>query len=365
MRKIFVRAPGGAYPIFIGAGILRTAGKLLRHVFPHRPRLAVIASSPVSRAWGKMLRASLKAAGFEFEFLEMPDGERHKHLAAVETLAVRMSKLAFDRQSVVVAFGGGVVGDVAGLLASIYMRGIDFVQIPTTLLAQVDASIGGKNGVNLSTGKNLVGTFHQPRIVLIDPAALSTLPTRELRAGLFESLKCGVIGDPKLFDALAASSSTRIRDNHELCEQIIYRSAALKAKIVSQDEKESGLRQVLNFGHTIGHALEAESGYKRFLHGEAVAWGMIAATRISVATNRIDLFSARRMIDAIHATGPVPAIKASGKKLLPLLYADKKNRDGRITFILPRKIGKVEIANDVPEAIIISAVDEMRESHSI
>src|SRR5437868_9975199 len=204
--------------------------------------------------------ASLTAAGFAAKLLEMKDGEPYKKLATVEALAEKMLRLGADRDAMIVAFGGGVVGDTAGLLASLYMRGVDLVQIPTTVLAQVDASIGGKTGVNLRGGKNLLGTFHQPRAVLIDPSVLGTLPEREFRAGLYESLKCGVIGNPELFELLEKADVKQLRRNREKIEWVIAQSVKLKAKVVSSDERESGLRRVLNFGHTIGHALEAEIG---------------------------------------------------------------------------------------------------------
>src|SRR5207248_9539034 len=192
-----------------------------------------------------------------------------------QELSEKLSRMGADREAVVIAFGGGVVGDVVGLLASLYMRGVDLVQIPTTVLAQVDASIGGKTGVNLRAGKNLLGTFHHPRVVLIDPAVLSTLPDREFRAGFYEVLKCGVIGKPELFRALERADLNKLRDDAARLEWVIAESVRLKAEVVASDERENGLRRILNLGHTIGHALEAETEYRHFLHGEAVAWGMI------------------------------------------------------------------------------------------
>jgi 3-dehydroquinate synthase len=228
----------------------------------------------------------------------MPNGERHKKLATVEKLCEQLSLLGADRNSVVIAFGGGVVGDVAGLMASLYMRGIDLVQIPTTVLAQVDASIGGKTGVNLRAGKNLVGTFHHPRVVLIDPAVLSTLPEREFRAGLYEALKCGVIGRPELFLALENVDLKKLRRDPVKLEWIITESVKLKAEVVSSDEHENGLRRVLNLGHTIGHALEAQTDYRHFLHGEAVAWGMIASAKIASAVGLLENNAASRIAEA-------------------------------------------------------------------
>ncbi len=362
MRKITVHVAPQAYQVAIGAGVLNQCGDLLRAVFREQTRVFVVTVPQVRRLWGKKLQASLVAARFKVDFLEMPDGEAHKKLATVENLAVRMSRLGADRKSVVVAFGGGVVGDVAGLLAALYMRGVDLVQVPTTLLAQVDASVGGKTGVDLKTGKNLVGAFHQPRLVITDTNVLSTLSARELRAGLYESLKCGVIGSMKLFEEIESKGA--VLGPREL-ESIVSQSVQLKAKIVAADERENDLRRVLNFGHTIGHALETESNYRRFLHGEAVAWGMIAATRLATVTNRLDTFSARRIINAILRIGSLPKVAARGKTIVSLLQADKKTKDGKIHFVLPTKIGKVEIANDVPETLIVAIVDELRDIASV
>jgi 3-dehydroquinate synthase len=240
------------------------------------------------------------------------------------------------------------------------MRGVDVIQIPTTVLAQVDASIGGKTGVNLRTGKNLLGTFHQPRAVLIDPEVLSTLPEREFRAGLYESIKCGVIGKPELFDLLANADIKNLRRDPARLEWVIAESVRLKAEVVSSDEREGGLRRVLNFGHTIGHALEAATNYRQFLHGEAVAWGMIAATNIAAATDRLDRGTAGRVREAVLRLAPLPKVDVRSGGILNLLQNDKKTRNGRIHFVLPRAIGKVEIASDVPKSVVLQAVDELR-----
>lgn len=290
----------------------------------------------------------------------MPDGESHKKLATIQALAQELAGLGADRDALLVAFGGGVVGDVAGLLASLYMRGVNLVQIPTTVLAQVDASIGGKTGVNLQAGKNLLGTFHQPLAVLIDPAVLSTLPDREFRAGLYESLKCGVIGNPQLFSCLEKVDPKALRSDRAALEWVIAESVKLKAAVVAADERESNLRRVLNFGHTIGHALEAESGYRRFLHGEAVAWGMIAAAQIARASGRCENGTSERITEAVLGFGPLPNVNARSRDILRLLQSDKKTRGGVVHFVLPRAIGKVEVVSDVPEEVVADAVDELR-----
>jgi 3-dehydroquinate synthase len=359
MTRVTIAVQPRPYDAIIENGLLERAGEQLRSVVENRQHLFVVTVPPVRRRWGKKLMTSLSSAGFKARLIEMRDGECAKRLATVEELAERLTRLGADRDAVIVAFGGGVVGDVAGLLASLYMRGVDVVQIPTTVQAQLDAAIGGKTGVNLHTGKNLVGTFYQPRVVVIDPALLSTLPEREFRAGLYEALKCGVIGKPELFACLEKFQAKALRDEAAL-EWVIAESVRLKAEVVSSDERESGMRRVLNFGHTIGHALEAESGYRGFLHGEAVAWGMIAATHIAAMTDRIDNNTAVRISNAVLGLGKLPTVEARSRDIVHWLVRDKKTRDGAVHFVLPREIGKVEIVNDVPEKAVITALKELR-----
>ena len=364
MTRLTVSVQPRPYEAVIESGILTKAGNFLRELLADSSlashQMFVVTVPRVRRRWAKVLIQSLTTAGFEPRLIDMPDGERYKRLATVEKLAEKLAQSGSDRSSVILAFGGGVVGDVAGLLASLYMRGVNVVQIPTTVLAQVDASIGGKTGVNLRTGKNLLGTFHQPRAVLIDPVVLTTLPEREFRAGLYESIKCGVIGNPALFDFLANTDPKKLRRNPAKLEWVIAESVKLKAEVVSSDERESGLRRILNFGHTIGHALEAETAYRQFLHGEAVAWGMIAATDISVATDRIDQEAARRVRDAVLRLGPLPSVSVNSRNILSLLQTDKKTRNGKLHFVLPREIGRVEIASDVPDKLVLEAMDELK-----
>jgi len=362
MTRVTIALQPRSYEAVIGLGLLQRAGVHLRDVLgtERTSALFVVTVPPVRRRWGRKLVAALVEAGFTPKMVDMPDGERYKKLATVEQLAETLSRLGADRNAVLLAFGGGVVGDVAGLLASLYMRGVAVAQIPTTVLAQVDAAIGGKTGVNLRTGKNLLGTFHQPRVVLIDPAVLGTLPDREFRAGLYEALKCGVIGRPELFARLEKSEVAALRRDPAALEWVISQAVQLKAEVVSSDEREGGLRRVLNLGHTIGHALEAESGYRRFLHGEAVAWGMIAAARIAAGVGVCDGGVARQIADAVLRLGSLPAVNARSRDIVRLLRADKKTRDGVVHFVLPREIGKVEIANAVPEKVVVAAVDELR-----
>ena len=323
-------------------------------------RAFVVTVPPVRKRWAKVLVKSLTAAGIETALLEIPDGERAKRLTTLEKLAEQLVKMGADRGATLIALGGGVTGDVTGFLASIYMRGVDVIQVPTTVLAQVDAAIGGKTGVNLVSGKNLLGTFHQPRTVLVDPAVLETLPLREYRAGLYEGLKCGIIGDAGLFQLFEEKHKEILERDPVVVEKVIGDSVRLKASVVSADEREGGLRQVLNLGHTIGHALEAETGYKLLLHGEAVAWGMVAATYIALSTGKLDSVTAGRIMNAVLGLGELPRVNVKTANILKRLRSDKKTRQGVVHFILPREIGKVEITSDVGEGIVRSAVEEMR-----
>ncbi|HXM12794.1 MAG TPA: 3-dehydroquinate synthase [Terriglobales bacterium] len=359
MVSIPVATPSRSYEVLIGRGLLARAGETLSKILENR-RAFVVTVPPVRQRWAKVLLKSLSASGIDAGLLEMPNGERSKRLTTLEQLAEKLVKQGADRGIALIALGGGVVGDVTGFLASVYMRGVDVIQVPTTVLAQVDAAIGGKTGVNLVSGKNLLGTFHQPRAVLIDPEVLGTLPARDYRAGLYESLKCGVIGDPALFTLFEDRRREILDRDPVVVEKVIAGSVRLKASVVSADEREGGLRQVLNFGHTVGHALEAETGYTQLLHGEAVAWGMIAATHIALATGKLDRVTAGRITDSILGLGRLPRMELKTANLLKRLHSDKKTRQGVVHFILPRAIGKVEITSDVPETVVRAAVDEMR-----
>lgn len=290
----------------------------------------------------------------------MNDGEPAKRLQTVEQLAERMVGARADRKALLVAFGGGVVGDCVGFLASIFMRGIPVVQIPTTVLAQVDASIGGKTGVNLDAGKNLIGTFHQPKAVLVDPMILETLDEREFRAGLYESLKCGVIRDPKLFEFMARQRERVLKHDRKALERVIVDSVRVKARVVAADERESGLRRILNFGHTIGHALEAATGYTQLLHGEAVAWGMLAATAIARDAGFCDSRVADHIMTGIAAYGRPPRVSVSTDEVMARLKSDKKSVAGKVHWVLPKRLGKVTISSEVPEQVVRKAIQRGR-----
>ena len=358
LTRISVQTPPRPYEVLIQRGLLRSAATALREVIPSQSRIFLVTSPKIRRYWGSTLKKSFSRSGGTLEILEMPDGERNKKLAQVEKLSSKLAKRGADRRSVILALGGGVVGDVGGFLASIFMRGIPVVQIPTTLLAQVDSAIGGKTGVNLASGKNLIGTFHQPSTVLVDPDVLVTLPEREYRSGLFEAMKYGVIRNPAIFELVEGDRDALLRRDGALLEKLIAECIRVKADVVGADERESGERRILKFGHTIGHALEAETGYRKLLHGEAVGWGMIVATLIGYALDVTDSLTAQRVIAGILAYGPLPRLNVKGRHILRRLVADKKTIGGVPHFVLARTIGKVEIVKDVPERVILHALEE-------
>ena len=281
-------------------------GRAAQYIPPKTGKIFVVTTEDVWRHAGPQLAAGL--AGISYDVLHLPGGEEQKRLTHVEQLAERMVQLGADRSSMVIAYGGGIVNDMGGFLAAIFMRGIPVLQIPTTLLAQVDAAIGGKTAVNLVSGKNLIGSFHQPLAVLIDPAILDTLPEREYRAGLYEIIKAGIIREPELFTYLAESSDEVKARKPDAVDHIIAESVRMKAEVVSSDEREGDLRRILNFGHTFGHALEAETAYQRFLHGEAVAWGMRAAVYLAESTGHLSAEDSVEILEMIASYGPIPPL---------------------------------------------------------
>jgi 3-dehydroquinate synthase len=345
--------------VLVERGLLGSAATALRELLPQNARVFVLTSPPVAKHCAKPLRKSFSKAGRELEFLTLPDGERNKKLAQLEKLAQKMVHAGADRQSVLLALGGGVVGDVGAFLASIFLRGIPVVQIPTTLLAQVDSAIGGKTGVNLKAGKNLLGTFHQPLAVLVDPDVLATLPEREYRSGLFEAMKYGVIRNRAVFDLMEQHRDSFLKRDGELLEQLIVECIRIKGEVVSGDEREGGERRILNFGHTVGHALEAETGYQQLLHGEAVGWGMIAAAGIGQRMQLTDGATARRIADLVHAYGPLPKVEVDAERVFQRLLSDKKTIAGVPHFILATGIGEVKVVNNVAREDVIEAVKNL------
>jgi len=360
-----VNTPSAKYNVTIGANLLRTLHPRLKKLNKDKPfRPFVITSPDIWALWSKPFLASFSKGNKEIPtVLFLPSGESHKRMSSVESLAQQLATAGADRDSLLLAFGGGVLGDITGFLAAIYMRGIRYVQIPTTFLAQVDSSIGGKTGVNLQAGKNLIGSFHHPQAVFADTNLLGSLPPAQLRAGLQESIKAGIIYDAKLFrymeqnaDAILAPKKN---PDPNVLTGIVAASVRVKADVVSKDEKESGLRMILNFGHTIGHAIEAATNYKQLLHGEAVAWGSIAALNVAVARKTIAPKDADRITQLILRYGPLPPFKATAEKLVALTSRDKKNRSGIRSFVLPTAIGKTEIVRDVTESELLAATESM------
>jgi 3-dehydroquinate synthase len=357
--RIPIQTRTKSYDVLIEQGLMRSAANYIRETLPTAQHFAVVTSAPIVRHWGNPLLDSFATGGARADVIEMPDGERHKTLATVGSLSTQLVKLKADRNTVLLALGGGVVGDVTGFLASIYMRGIRFVQIPTTFLAQVDSSVGGKTGVNLAAGKNLVGTFKQPELVLVDPRVLVTLPDREFRSGLYESLKAGVIRNPRIFEFMEQNQEQILARHPDSLEWLIAESVRVKADVVAQDEEEHGLRKILNFGHTIGHALEAETAYKVFLHGEAVAWGMAASVMLAESLHMISPAVAKRILRLVLAYASLPKVDVRPKAIFRRLASDKKTLDGQVHFILPRDIGRVDIVTDVPERAVLEVVENL------
>ncbi|MCT0226435.1 3-dehydroquinate synthase [Synechococcus sp. CS-1328] len=372
LRTIEVALEQNGYPVVIGAGALELLGEQILECGVRAGTKVLVVTNPVVQEhYGATALASLSAAGFEASTLVIEAGEDQKTPATVALIHDAAFARKLERGSLIVALGGGVVGDMAGFAAATWLRGIAVVQVPTTLLAMVDAAIGGKTGVNHAGGKNLIGAFHQPKLVLIDPLTLATLPEREFRAGMAEVIKYGVIGDPELFRALEAAAAapvgpapaglaSREAVGPALLDTLLLRSAAAKARVVAADEREGGLRAILNYGHTLGHVVETLSGYGTYLHGEAVGLGMLAAGAIAVERG---LWSAddqerqRHLIAAAQLPLAWPSLEPQA--VLACLQGDKKVKEGRVRFVLPTAIGTVEIRDDVDTATILAALDRI------
>jgi len=344
MRIVQVPLGHRSYAIKVGGGLLARLGAECAQIRLGQ-RCAVITDSNVGKKFAKAALKSLSASGFQPVLITVPAGEKSKCLAVVEKCFDQLAKHRLERKSFIVALGGGVVGDLAGFVAATYLRGIPFVQVPTTLLAQVDSSVGGKTGVNLRAGKNLVGAFYQPQLVLCDLDALKTLPKREYISGLAEVIKYGVIYDAILFAQLERNLPGILKRDEKMLSQIIARCCEIKADVVGQDETESGLRAILNFGHTIGHAIENSSGYGKFLHGEAISIGQVAAAKLSHKILGLPSGDVARIEKLFIQAGLPVKIKlkpASCKKLFAAMKLDKKVSAGEIKFVLAKKIGKVK-----------------------
>jgi 3-dehydroquinate synthase len=344
VRRISIASERGPYAVLVGTGAARSIGRLLQTRQVDPANVLVISSRRVWRLHGRRLAPLARRGGVAL----MGDGERAKTLETVEHLYAACLERKLDRSATIVAFGGGVVGDVAGFVAATYLRGVRLIQIPTTLLAQVDSAIGGKVGVNLAAGKNLVGAFHAPDLVICDPQLLATLPAREFRAGLYEVVKYGVIADPSLFRRVAKRLPAIVSQEPALLSSLVADCCRIKADVVTADEREGGRRRVLNFGHTVGHALEALTGYRRFRHGEAIGYGMLAAAFISASRGLLshrDHEDIRSVIGALGRRPPVADLRI--QDALAVIGRDKKIVDGRLHFVLARGIGSTVEAVDV------------------
>ncbi|MDX9715062.1 MAG: 3-dehydroquinate synthase [Dissulfurispiraceae bacterium] len=356
MNNIRVDLGERSYEIKIGSNLLKQAGHFLKEL-GLAGRVVILSNPIVERLYCEDIHKSLAEAGFECYRVIMPEGEQYKTYDWACSILTEILKHRLDRKSCIIALGGGVVGDMAGFVSSIYMRGINFVQVPTTLLAQVDSSVGGKTGVNHQFGKNMIGTFYQPRLVLADTLVLKTLPPREFLCGMAEVIKYGIISDSSLFDYLETEKNRILAFDEQALAHIIKRSCEIKADVVSKDERESGLREILNFGHTAGHALETETGYLKYLHGEAVAIGMCIESRISCSMGLLNTDQLRRIEDLIKSYN-LPVSLPEGislKNLVKHMQLDKKTVGGRVKFILPESIGSVRIETGVSEEIIMKS----------
>ncbi|MGL6096346.1 MAG: 3-dehydroquinate synthase [Fimbriiglobus sp.] len=362
METVRVNLGPRSYPITLTTADPAGVGPFARAVAP-RSRLAVVVSDGNVTAHARNVAAALESSGFRTELAVIPAGEPSKAVAVAAELYDRLAERNADRQTLVVAVGGGVVGDLAGFVAATYNRGLPLLMVPTTLLAMVDSSVGGKTGVNLPRGKNLVGAFHQPAGVWIDTAALDTLPAREFRSGLAEVVKYGVILDPDFFAWLDAKSTDISARDTVVLRHLIGRSCRLKADVVEQDEREeTGLRAVLNYGHTFAHAFETVGGYGAWLHGEAVAAGMVCASRLAEKLFRVPADLTARQVALLEAFALPTTLKPEwpADELIAVMRRDKKADAGKLRFVLPTRLGHVELVDGVPESLVAEVLRECR-----
>jgi 3-dehydroquinate synthase len=358
MSVVHVSLGDRSYPIVVEQGLLnRAAGEILRLVPANR--VAVLTHPHLVEPYALPLLAGFAEAGVPATIIPVQPGERHKNLRTVARLYDRLIEAGLDRKSLLVTLGGGVLGDIGGFVAATYLRGIPFVQVPTTLLAQVDASVGGKTGVDLRQGKNLVGSFHQPRGVMVDTDTLRTLHARELRSGLAEVVKYGIISDEPFFRLLVRAMPRLLRRDPDALATAIVRSCEIKARVVEADETEHGLRAILNFGHTVGHALESLTAYRRYRHGEAISIGMVTACLIGEEVGITPSEVTQETAEALQRAGLPTVFPAdvSARDVLEAITRDKKTVAGKTRFVLAKEIGRVEIVSDVPAGAVVAAID--------
>ena len=359
MKTIRVSLQSQSYPIWIDNGLLNSLPQLFAPMNQGQ-NWVIFSQDEIYKKFGKDLENILKKNGFNVSFILIPNGEEAKSLIVMEKLFSKLLQLNCDRSSIFLALGGGVVGDLTGFMAAVFMRGVDYIQIPTTLLAMVDSSIGGKTGVNLCEGKNLIGAFWHPKAVVVDPLLLNTLPKREFTSAMGEIIKYGAIMDKKLFMKVVDNLDNLLNaGKNELISDIIVNCAEIKSKIVEEDEKEHGKRKILNFGHTIGHALETYLGFEKIRHGEAVSYGMLLASRLSLQFSELNERSHELLTDTI-ARLPLPDLpKLNNEKILSILSNDKKNKNGKYGFVLLSEIGSAIMKNGVDEKSIINVLEKL------
>jgi len=360
LRRVAVRLGARSYTIRVAPGLLAAAGKELDTLRLGR-RLFVVSDTNVHPLYGPTLERSLRAASFRVDRLVLPPGEGQKSLTTLRRILDALVDSGADRSTTIVALGGGVVGDLAGFAAATWHRGVPYVQVPTTLLAQVDSSVGGKTGINLPAGKNLVGAFHQPTAVLADPSTLATLPPREYRAGLGEVIKYGMIRDERFFASLERDADPIIRRDPDRLASIVTRCCRMKAEYVVRDELDrSGRRAHLNYGHTFGHAVETATRYRRYRHGEAVALGMVAASRVSADLGRLSETDRKRLLALLDRFGlPTSGVPSDPDQLLRLFARDKKTDEGRLRIVLTKGIGSASVSRSVPRRLLLRALREI------
>lgn len=349
MKKLNVELGEGSYSILIGSDLLAQSGVLFA-ANGVKGRIMVVTNPTVAQWYLEPLMDSLRSSGYQAEAFLIPDGEEYKSLEQANRIYDQLVKGKYDRKSVLVALGGGVIGDLTGFVAATYMRGIRFIQVPTTLLAQVDSSIGGKTAVNHPQGKNLIGVFYQPSLVVSDVATFGTLPDREFSSGMVEVIKHGVILDPEYFKMLLNELPALKTRKPELMTEIVEGSCRIKARVVQEDEKETGLRGILNFGHTIGHALESITDYQYYKHGEAVAVGILAALKIAIRNDTLQDSGLEQslafLFGALDLPTAIPGLNVA--EIISLLYLDKKVEYGKVRWVLPERLGQVTISNEIP-----------------
>ena len=360
MTRVHLDLGERSYDIDIGEGLLSAVGGVLK-TLSAGGRVAVVTDSHVGPLYAPTVTASLKEAGFVARVFTVPAGEPSKCAGELEELWDGFVGFGMDRGSTVVALGGGVVGDLAGFAAATYMRGIRCIQVPTTMLACVDSSVGGKTAIDLESGKNLVGAFHQPAAVLIDPSTLKTLGERQLRAGLAEVVKHGIIRDEAFFDWLESNIDKLLELDPELTSRAIKRNCEIKAEVVAADETESGLRAILNYGHTVGHALEALAGYRDLIHGEAVATGMVVESRVAEKLGMIAADVTDRQKRLLRRAGlPTSVGEVKTSEVIETMRRDKKTRGGKLNVVLPVRIGEVKLVRDVAPLMVVEALEDSR-----